>query len=551
MIVKKIFLLLALSSFAFAQVVYEPLHRDVYKFLSRLSQKSIIVFDDQVRPVSRKYIAQKLIEASEKSYELTSLEKEELEFYSKDFKFEFDIINNIKIDSSQLRIVGYDAGDRLRLFSYRNNFFSLNLSPILGYKAGSRDNEKLTHFWNGLYTYGYIDKYIGYSFDFRDNTETGNTIDKTKEFTPVTGVEAKSSLTAPNYALDKMEYSESRAVLATDWSWGSFAVGKDFLEWGYSESGLLILSQKPPSYGFIRLDVKPVDWLKFNYAHGWLSSSVIDSNSIFYNSAGTISYSFIDKFIATHSLIITPVSGLDVSIGESIIYDEEIEFLYLVPIMFFRLADYLISEQSNDAGGNAQFFLGVSSKGQIKNTHLYGTLFIDEISLNGLFDPETQRYQLGFTLGGSITDLPFENLTAKIEYTKIYPSVYEHYIQTSDYKSSDYMLGHWMGQNGDLIYASLNYRILRGLQATVWGQYIRKGDDVNIQQQYNAKPQPPFLFGLRKNYGYLGAEIKYEYTHELFAKFNFQTTHSSIQQEDLSFINTTLNEFYFSVYYGL
>ena len=96
----------------------------------------------------------------------------------------------------------------------------------------------------------------------------------------------KSSLTAPNYALDKMEYSESRAVLATDWSWGSFAVGKDFLEWGYSESGLLALSQKPPSYGFIRLDVKPVDWLKFNYAHGWLSSSVIDSNSIFYNSAG-------------------------------------------------------------------------------------------------------------------------------------------------------------------------------------------------------------------------------------------------------------------------
>jgi hypothetical protein len=285
--------------------------------------------------------------------------------------------------------------------------------------------------------------------------------------------------------------------------------------------------------------------------HGWLSSSVIDSNSFFYNSAGTISYSFIDKYIATHSLIITPVSGLDLSIGESIIYDEELEFLYLIPIMFFRLADHQISEQSNSAGGNAQFFLGVSSKGQIKNVHLYGTLFIDEISLNGLFDPETQRYQMGFTLGGSVTDLPIENLTAKIEYTKIYPSVYEHYIQTSDYKSADYILGHWMGQNGDLIYASINYRVLRGLQASVWGQYIRKGDDVNVQQQYNTLPQPPFLFGLRKNYGYLGAEIKYEYTHELFAKFNFQMTNSSIQQEDLSFVDSTINEFYFSVYYGL
>ena len=160
-------------------------------FFARLSQKSVIVFDDQVRPVSRKYIAQKLIEASEKSYQLTSLEKEELEFYSKDFKFEFDMINDIKIDSSQITIVGYDEGDRLRLFGYRNNFFSLNLSPILGIKVGSRDNEKLTHFWNGIYTYGYIDKYVGFSFDFRDNTETGNTIDKTKEFTPVTGVDAR------------------------------------------------------------------------------------------------------------------------------------------------------------------------------------------------------------------------------------------------------------------------------------------------------------------------------------------------------------------------
>ncbi|MDP2363496.1 MAG: hypothetical protein Q8M94_06965, partial [Ignavibacteria bacterium] len=114
-----------------------------------------------------------------------------------------------------------------------------------------------------------------------------------------------------------------------------------------------------------------------------------------------------------------------------------------------------------------------------------------------------------------------------------------------------YSLGHWMGHNADLIYASLNYRVLRGLQATVFGQYLRKGGDGIVQQQYNIQPQPPFLFGLRKNYSYLGAEIKYEYTHELFAKLNFQTTNSSIQQEDLSFVDKRLNEFYFSVYYGL
>ena len=551
MLLKNTFLFLFLSSFAFAQIVYEPLHRDVYKFLSRLSQKSVIVFDDQVRPVSRKYIAQKLIEATEKSDQLTSLEKEELEFYSKDFKFEFDMLNDSKQDSSQITIVGYDEGNRLRLFSYRDDLFSINLSPILGIKIGSRDSEKLTHFWNGIYTYGYIDKYVGFSFDFRDNLEQGNTIDKHKDFTPITGVDARTDENIVDYSATKMEYSGLNAVLATDWSWGSFSFGKDFHEWGYAESGLLVLSQKPPSYGFIRLDIKPVDWLRFNYMHGWLSSGIPDSNSFFYNSAGTISFSFVDKFIATHSIIITPISGLDFSIGESIIYDEALEFLYLMPIMFFRLADHQLSEQVNAAGGNAQIFFGISSKGQIKNTHLYGTLFIDELTISGLFDSYKQRNQLGLTLGGSVTDLPIENLTTKIEYTKIYPFVYQHYIQTSDYKSADYILGHWMGHNADLIYASLNYRVLRGLQATVWGQYIRKGEDGNVEQQYNIQPQPPFLFGLRKNYGYIGAEIKYEYTHELFAKLSYQTTNSSVQQEDLSFIDTRLNEFYFSVYYGL
>jgi len=550
MIFKKIFLFLALSYIAFAQVVYEPLHRDVYSFLSRLSQKSVIVFDDQVRPVSRKYIAQKLIEASEKLDQLTSLEKEELDFYNQDFKREFDFINNIKTNSSETIIAGYDSGSRLRLFGYRDNLFSINLSPILGIKIGSRDNEKLTHIWNGIYTYGYIDKYIGFSFDFRDNLEQGNTIDKHKEFSNVTGVDARTDENIIDYPPNKMEYSGLDAVIATDWSWGSFSFGKDFHEWGYAESGLLVLSQKPPSYGFIRLDIKPVDWFRFNYMHGWLSSDVLDSNSFFYTETGTLSFDYKNKYFAHHSITLTPLEGLDLSLGESIVYDDELEFLYLIPIMFFRVADHQLSNQTNEAGGNSQFFFSISSRGHIKNTHLYGTLFIDEITLNGISDPEKQRNQLGFTLGGSVTDLPIENLTFKIEYTKNYPFVYNHYTQSQDYKSSEYNLGHWMGHNADLIYASLNYRIMRGLQATVWGQFIRKGEEGNIDQQY-VQPQPPFLFGLRKNYGYLGAEIKYEYTHELFAKLNFQTTNTSIQQTDLSFIDTRLNEFYFSVYYGL
>jgi hypothetical protein len=241
---------------------------------------------------------------------------------------------------------------------------------------------------------------------------------------------------------------------------------------------------------------------------------------------------------------------LDISIGESIVYADKLEILYLIPITFFRIADHYLSRQYNAAGGNAQLFASLSSKGHLKNTHLYGTLFIDEITLSGLFDSYKQRNQFGFTLGSSLTDLPVNNLTLKIEYSKIYPYVYQHYIPTTTYESASYVLGHWMGNNTDQVYVSLKYRLLRGLEAIGWIRYIRQGERGDINKIFT-QPQPPFLFGLRNNYTYLGAQVKYEFLHEFFVRARYQFMKSSKQQEDLSFIDNNLHEFHFAVYYGL
>jgi hypothetical protein len=73
-----------------------------------------------------------------------------------------------------------------------------------------------------------------------------------------------------------------------------------------------------------------------------------------------------------------------------------------------------------------------------------------------------------------VTDLPIENLTAKLNTLKFIRLFIDHYIQTTDYQSAGYSLGHWMGHNADLIYGSLNYRFLRGLQATVFGTVYSK-----------------------------------------------------------------------------
>ena len=533
-----------------AQVVYEPLYEDIYNFLRRISQKGIIEFDDLIRPLPRTYIAEKLLQADSLSAELTSLEKEELRFFLNDHYFEEWLIKGNEDKKENLDYFSYDPSNRWRMFSYGSEGFKINANLILGAELGSVKKAKQTHFWNGFYSYGYISDLIGFSFDFRDNTESGTTLDKTKSFTPVTGVNPKTDLNTYNYPNDKMEYSEAKMMLATNWKWGSIAAGKEFLEWGYGDNGLLVLSQKAPSFPLIRLDISPVNWLSFNYFHVWLSSDVIDTTSFYPTATGDQRFLFREKYLASHTLTIKPTQGLDISLGESIIYADRLEILYLIPVTFFRLADHYLSRQYNQAGSNAQFFFTVSSKGHLKNTHLYGTLLIDELTLNGLWKSENQRNQIGFTLGSSITDLPIENLTLKLEYTKIYPYVYQHYVSTTTYESASYVLGHWMNNNADQVFGSLKYRFARGLEALIWGRYIRQGERADQAKIFD-QPQPPFLFGLRTNYTYLGAQVKYEFMHDLFARLRYRYTITSKQQEDLSFIDNNDQEFYIAIYYGL
>jgi hypothetical protein len=544
----------------YSQTVYEPISHDgIYKFLDRMAQKGIIVFDDNIRPVSRKYIAEKLEEVKAYSAqsiahsEITNLEREELEFYLKDYGMELTEIRNQKSEirpltpenNNSTTILNYDPYGRWRLFSYSDDLFKINASPILGIQVGKNDGAKQTHTWDGVSLYGYLTDKIGFSFYWRDNDESGDKIDRAKMFTPETGVVVEKGTS------NSIQYSEVHANISTDWSWGELTIGKDFLNWGYGESGLLVLSDKAPSFPFIRLDLHPTKWFRFNYIHAWLNSDEIDSVASYPTyRTGITRDVFRNKYLASHTLTLTPLTGLDISLGESIVYSDKLEISYLIPIMFFRLADHYLSNANNNAGGNSQFFLGVSSRNNLKNTHLYGTWFIDEITLQGAFDSQKQRNQFGFTLGASVTDLPVNNLTATVEYTKIYPFVYSHYIPTQTYESSSYLMGHWMGNNVDLIYGALNYRFIRGLQATFWAEHIRKGAAGTADQQYE-QPQPPFLFGLRNNYTWWGLDIKYEIMHELFVRAQFQSSMQSSEQANDSFVDSKAREFLVSMYYGL
>ena len=581
--------ILLLTSNLSAQGIPEPMQKDIYQFLSRLSQKGIIELKDEIRPLSRQYIYNKLLEVNEKilvrrggtneklkidpKLNLTEIEKQELKFYLQDYNIEssteYPVLSNEQENViSNPALAGEKSKDSLltsyvshltsqpeiftlnwsrnyfRLFTYSSDIFRINIDPIFGIKIGSRDGSSYKHYYGGARFYGYLGSNLALSFDFRDNTESGDKLDRTKTFTPETGI--IRSLGKPN----SFQYSEIRTSISYNWKWGSITAAKDFLNWGYGKSGLIVNSSKAPSFPFIRLDLQPADWVSFNYTHAWLSSNVVDSSEVYASLRNGVNrISFREKYLASHTITLYPIQGLSVSLGESVVYSDKLEMAYLFPLMFFRAADHYLSKNNNNAGANSQFFFGISSRNQISNTHLYGSILIDEIALADMFNPERERNQTAFTLGASVVDLPIDNLNLTLEYTKIYPFVYRHYIPTQTYESDNYTLGHWMGHNADLLYGSLEYRIFRGLKTELWARYIRKGGDGVVDDQYT-RPSKPFLFGLRNNYADFGFEVSYQFLNDLYFKLIYQNNTTSTEQNDGTFIDKKMNEFYFSLNYG-
>jgi hypothetical protein len=534
-----------LINYASSQIAFEPQRNSIYQFLATLSQKGIIELEDQILPIPRIEMAKFLREAEQMNGLLTPLERKELRFYLKDFSFEINKITQNVIQEKYLNYFRNDRTGRWRLFTYYDNFFHVNVSPVIGIVKGQHSEKSFQRQWNGLYFYGYLGNHIGFTFDFLNAGEKGENIDRHRRFTSDPGIIPKGTGT-PN----QIDYNEIDVMTTFNWKWGHFSLGKHHMEWGYGNSGRIVTSNKPPSYPQIRLDIKPLDWLQFNYMHAWLHSNVIDSSASYNTQLETqqrILYR--DKYFASHTLTIRPYRGLYLSLGESIVYSDRLLFAYLQPLMFFRAADHYLSSQKNNAGENSQFFFAVSSRNHVPNTHLFASLFIDEINLRDMFN-EKNRNQLGYQIGARTADLPLNNLRLSMEYTRILPYVYRHYIPTQTYENHSHLLGHWIGHNADLIYGSVNYRILRGLSATIWGQYFRKGEDGTAEEQYSQN-QPPFLFGLNTNRSYAGIDIKYELVHEFYLRGQIEWYSQADEQEDGSFIDTNRRNIYLSLYYGM
>jgi hypothetical protein len=522
--------ILGFFTHSFSQNVWENSNSEVHPFLYRMAQKGFIDYNDLIKPINRVNVLNSLNTLKQKDSVLNNVEKKELNFYLQEYT------RPIK---EQISLFKKDQNKRWRAGAIVANDFEFYIDPLLSVNNFSGGGKNIKQLSNGFELWGTTgkNKNLGYQVYYRDFTETGTVNNNFREESATSGnvlIGAKLD--------NKINYTDIRANINYSFKKGNISFGKDNLVWGYGENSNIVLSNKVPSYPYIRLDYKPLKWLDFNYTHAWLNSNIADSSLSYFTNSGRIDNDFrlvfIQKFLATHSIEVEAMRGLNIAIGESIVYSDKMDPGFLIPINLFKFYDNNRSNYLIEAGSNGQYFLSISSRNQIKNTHLYSTLFIDEIKVSSIFNKTESRNQLGYNLGGSITDIFIPYLSLGGEYTRVNPFVYSNLISAQNYTSYNYSMGDWMGNNFDRTIVFAKYTPIAKLKIVARYQKIRKGGTGTIYEQYAVQPQQNFLFDYIKTRSDLFLQARYEYINNIYLTSSLTLMHTKLANGALMKDNT-------------
>jgi hypothetical protein len=463
---KQLFILFfgLISIIGYSQDISHPIRNTgVYDFLDELANNQIISINSAVKPYSRLFIAECLEEAEEKSDQLSIRQRKELEFYMLDFNKE--ILEEITKGFTALRLYGVKAKLRKDLFYYKDSLFSLTVNPILGGELFTNSAGTATYWRNGAEARAYVGKW-GFYASLRDNHEK-----------PFLGLPEYLTQMEGGHIKGSTDWSEMQGGVTYSWKWGSAGLVKDNFEWGNNYNGANIFGGRNPSFVHFRLQLNPVKWFRFNYIHGWLNSMVVDSTRSFWttNSYGTdYREVYHRKFITANLFTFTPVKYLNISAGNSIIYDNTtVNPAFLIPVLFYKSVDHSVSSGINNM--NSQMFFDISSR-QLKHLHLYATLFVDELSVKRFFKDDEWNF-VSWKTGFRLSNFPVQNLSITTEFTYTYPLTYQHNVPTTTFESNNYNLGHYLKDNSREWYIAFDYRPFRAMNINLFFTDAVRGPD--------------------------------------------------------------------------
>jgi len=478
-----------------AQIVYQDIYKaTIYSYLDEMVNLQLIELNTAVKPYSRQLIAEKLNEID--TAKLNFRQKQELKFYLKDFNKELKPNKN------------FDK--RLDLFYYKDSLFSLTFNPIGGVEINSNSKEMQWHTYSGAELFGSIGKHIGFYASLRDNLE--KEITQNEQFLNRTqGANHKGT----------GDFSEMRGGINYSWEWGSVGLLKDNFTWGNNNFGANILSGKSPSFARLQLKLSPVKWMDFEYFHAWLASEVRDSSRS-YLAGARLRKVDVSKFMAANIFTVKPIKGINVSIGNSIIYSDNLQPVFFIPFMFFKPLDHTTYAGSgNFGGGNSQFFLDISSR-NIKGYHFYTSIFVDELSTERMFNPDKHSTFASLKLGAAKNNIYNKNISVRAEYTRSNPITYRHFVNSTTFESNNYNLGHYLRDNAQELALGLTFQPLSQFRFDVTYVVAQKGEVYEYSGEGREVWGLPFIEQEKWESSSLLFQASYELYNDLHFYANFQ-----------------------------
>jgi hypothetical protein len=438
------------------QVIPEPVADEgIYSFIDELAVDGMIDINQTVKPYSRKMISDMLDKAEAQREKLTLRQQRELDLYRGAY--------SMKGQRGKVKLVFNPASAQ-----YSDSVFNVTVSPVLGLTPGHTGggSPQTTTMWkNGAKIYGNYGRWAFFAA-LQDNHQD-----------PLLGEPVYLTRERGGHIKNGTDFSEMTGGASYMWKWGDISYLKDSPVWGSGYAGTNILSGRAPSFMQVRLHLNPVRWAEMTWLYGWLTSMVVDSTRSFWvtNAYGTdYREVYHRKYISANIFTFTPVSHLSVSAGNSVIWsDPRLSPYYLMPFFFYKSVDHGINAGIDNS--NAQMFIDISSH-NIHHLHVYGTLFIDELSTKRFTTPDHNFFSWkGGVHTGNFSFL--HNLWLTAECTFTYPLTCQHYVPVLTYENQGYNMGHWLRDNSRSWYFSLDYKPLRGMNIKIWHERSERGPD--------------------------------------------------------------------------
>ncbi|MEI6358187.1 MAG: hypothetical protein WCP53_13965, partial [Verrucomicrobiota bacterium] len=171
-----VILMFSASIFSFGQVIPEHItHKGIYDFLDEMASEKIITINSAVKPYSKEFIAQKLVDIGAVKESLGKRQQKELAFFLREYNLElnadetayrYNLLNNKRVHASFAPFGVYYGDSLLRMV----------IRPQWGVNYFKNGDSTMYHQWGGAEMSGYIGSKMGFYVSLIDHTQPISTV---------------------------------------------------------------------------------------------------------------------------------------------------------------------------------------------------------------------------------------------------------------------------------------------------------------------------------------------------------------------------------------